>query len=91
MALNEYGQIMRIGLRHARDAFRDSATIDTQWQALNYHARPGYDDALAEYDAFMEALMLAGADVHLLPYGDGLSIDSIYVRDASIPSPGVTT
>ncbi|MBT5435711.1 MAG: hypothetical protein HOI34_17625 [Rhodospirillaceae bacterium] len=88
MALNEYGQIMRIGLRHARDAFRDSATIDTQWQALNYHARPGYDDALAEYDAFMEALMLAGADVHLLPYGDGLSIDSIYVRDASIPSPG---
>ncbi|MBC6439831.1 MAG: hypothetical protein GDA49_05355 [Rhodospirillales bacterium] len=87
MSINEYGRITRIGLRHAREAFRDPMTVAGQWQGLNYHAMPDFDAALREYDSFVEVLSLAGADIHFLPHGDGLSIDSIYVRDASIPSP----
>ena len=87
MAFNEYGKIMRIGLRHARDAFLDPDTIAAQWKQLNYHSEPSFEAALTEYDGFVEALDLAGADVHFLPSAETLSIDAIYVRDASIPSP----
>lgn len=87
MAFNEYGKITSIGLRHARDAFRDPETVGAQWQPLNYHSEPEFGAAMADYEGFVEALGLADAKVHYLPDGEGLSIDSIYVRDASIPSP----
>lgn len=87
MAFNEYGRITRIALRHARDAFRSPEAVAAQWKSLNYHSAPDYDAAVAEYDAFVEALDLAGAEIHFLPDGDGLTIDSIYVRDAAIPGP----
>ena len=87
MAFNEYGRITSIALRHARDAFGGPKAITSQWKKLNYHSAPDYDAAVAEYDAFVEALGLGDAEVHHLPAGDGLTIDSIYVRDAAIPGP----
>ncbi|MDA0220022.1 MAG: arginine deiminase family protein [Proteobacteria bacterium] len=87
MALNEYGKITSIALRHARDAFGDAKTIGAQWKKLNYHSAPDYDGAVAEYEGFVEALALGGAEIHYLPAGDGLTIDSIYVRDSLIPGP----
>jgi len=87
MALNEYGKITSIALRHARDAFGDAKTIGAQWKKLNYHSAPDFDAAVAEYDSFVEALSLGGAEIHYLPAGDGLTIDSIYVRDSLIPGP----
>jgi len=87
MALNEYGRIAAIGLRHARDAFGGREAIAAQWRALNYHAAPDYDAAVAEYDAFVEALDLDGAEVHFLPSDEGLTLDGLYVRDAAIPGP----
>ena len=87
MALNEYGRIAAIGLRHARDAFGGGEAIAAQWRALNYHAAPDYDAAVAEYDAFVEALDLDGAEVHFLPSDEGLTLDGLYVRDAAIPGP----
>ena len=87
MALNEYGRIESIGLRHARDAFRSPAAIAEQWQPLNYHSAPDYQAAVDEYEAFIEALELADAEVHLLPDGEGLTLDAIYVRDSAIPGP----
>ncbi len=87
MALNEYGKIQSIGLRHARDAFLDPTTIADQWRPLNYHSAPDYSAALAEYDGLVTALDLSDADVHFLPDGDSLTLDAIYVRDSAIPGP----
>jgi N-dimethylarginine dimethylaminohydrolase len=87
MALNEYGRIESIGLRHARDAFRGPEAIGDQWRTLNYHSAPDYRAAVGEYDAFVEALALDGADVHFLPQADSLTLDAIYVRDSAIPGP----
>jgi N-dimethylarginine dimethylaminohydrolase len=88
MALNEYGRIRSIGLRHARDAFLGPEAIAEQWQALNYHSAPDFGAALAEYDGFVEALALDGADVHFLGSSNDLTLDAIYVRDSAIPGPG---
>jgi N-dimethylarginine dimethylaminohydrolase len=40
--------------------------------------------ATAEYERFLEILRSAGATVHLLPRDDRTTLDSIYVRDASV-------
>jgi N-dimethylarginine dimethylaminohydrolase len=82
--INEAGTLRRVLLKHARDAFRSQAAIDAQWRALNFTAPPDFDAALAEYDRFIDAITAAGAEPQFLPAADDVTLDSIYVRDASI-------
>lgn len=85
--LSESGRLRRVAVKHARDAFIDAATIDRQWQELNFTSRPDIDLAIAQSDAFIDILRLSGASVDLLPRVADTSLDSIYTRDASIVSP----
>jgi len=87
MAFNEYGTISRIGLRHASAAFVDQDRIDSEWQTLNYHSAPNFEQSVQEYDTFLEALALDGANVHLLEQDTALTLDALYVRDALLTSP----
>ncbi len=87
MALNEYGRLTRVALRHARTAFRDQATLSASWQALNYHAEPDFAAAVADYDAFLALFQARGCKVELLPAAPSLTPDAIYVRDATLVSP----
>jgi N-dimethylarginine dimethylaminohydrolase len=84
---SEWGQIRRVAVKHARDAFVDKATIDGQWQTLNFTAPPDFIRAVDESDAFIALLEGAGATVERLPPAAGTTLDSIYTRDASIVSP----
>ena len=85
--LNEYGPLRRVALRHARDAFRSQAAIAQTWQALNYAGPPDFKTAEAEFDHLVACLRDAGAEIELLPDGDDLGLDSIYVRDTAILTP----
>jgi len=71
---------------HPRDAWGGQEVVDTQWEGLGYTSRPDYARAVAEYDAFVSALEDAGAAVEFRTGADGLTLDAIYVRDASIIS-----
>ncbi len=86
-ALNEYGPIRRIALRHAKDAFGSRAAVERQWRELGYKAAPDFDQAVAEYDRFAETIAASGAEIVFLPGGKGLSLDAIYLRDALLPGP----
>ncbi len=86
VALNEYAQLATVFVKSARDAFVDEATIATQWKPLNYTAPPALSRAIAEHERFIEILQSAGATVHTLPPDSRTTLDSIYVRDASIAS-----
>ena len=86
-ALNEYGPIRRIALRHAKDAFGSRAAVERQWRELGYKAAPDFDEAVAEYDRFAETIAESGAEIVFLPGGKGLSLDAIYLRDALLPGP----
>ena len=88
MPLNEYDPIRRVGLRHPREAFRDQAFIDRSWERLGYPAAPDFAEAAREFDRFAELIAEAGAEIFYLPAAEGLEIDSIYVRDASLCAPG---
>jgi N-dimethylarginine dimethylaminohydrolase len=83
-ALSEVDRLTRVAVKHPRDAFIDQATIARQWQELRFTAAPDLVRASREHDLFIEALSAAGAQVHLLPRDETTTLDSIYVRDASI-------
>src|SRR4051812_13021810 len=85
-ALNETGRLTAVLMKHARDAFVSQHVIDAQWRQLNFTAPPDFARAIAEYDAFIEIIKSAGAEISFLPRNDGLNLDSIYTRDASVIS-----
>jgi len=49
-AQSDVGKLRKLIVKHVRDAFVDDATIDGQWQRLNYYGRPDLRRAVVEYD-----------------------------------------
>jgi N-dimethylarginine dimethylaminohydrolase len=86
-SLTEVGRLVRVAIKHPRDAFVDAPTIDAQWKALDFTAPPDLPRAIDEYDRFVELLKSAGAAVDFLPHDRRTTLDSIYARDASIVTP----
>jgi N-dimethylarginine dimethylaminohydrolase len=86
--LSEHGRLATVAVKHARDAFISEAAIATQWKALNFSAPPDFSRALAEYDRFLEIIASSRCEIVSLPQGHGLTLDSIYTRDASVVSTG---
>ena len=84
--LSEVGRINRIALRHPEQAFLTQEKIDEQWCELNYTERPLYSGAVDEYNKFVELLSKFGMKIDFLPFDEGLTLDSLYVRDATIIS-----
>ena len=84
--MNEYGRITRIVLKHPRDAFVDRARIESQWRDLRFTAAPDLNEACREYDTFAGIIASTGAAIDYLPADERTTLDSIYVRDASIAS-----
>jgi N-dimethylarginine dimethylaminohydrolase len=83
-ALNEVDPVARLVVKHAREAFGGPAEIEREWQALAFTAPPDFRRAMAEYDGFLDLVARSGTEVLSLPRGEGVGLDSIYVRDASI-------
>lgn len=83
----EYGALRHVAVTHARDAFANQATIDAQWEALAFTARPDFARAVEEYEAFIRALESAGARVTRLPPAPDTTLDAVYARDASLATP----
>ena len=84
--LSEHGALAAVLVKHARDAFVSDAVIASQWKQLNFSAPPDFSRALREYDRFLEIVADSGCEIVSLPQGSGLTLDSIYTRDAAIVS-----
>lgn len=84
---NEYGRLKKVAMRHVCDAFVGQDNIDRQWHALNFSAAPDFDAAVEEFDTLASVLESAGIEIVWLPGGPGLTLDSLYVRDATLISP----
>jgi N-dimethylarginine dimethylaminohydrolase len=86
-ALNEYGRLTQVLVKHARDAFVSDAALASQWQAHGFTAAPDFRLACRQYDAFLAALTAHGGEPLFLPPDAAATIDSIYTRDASLVTP----
>jgi N-dimethylarginine dimethylaminohydrolase len=85
-ALSEYGPLASVLVKHAREAFIDEATIQSQWKLLNFSAPPDLRRALDEYERFIEIISATGCEMLWLAADDKTTLDSVYTRDASIVS-----
>ena len=82
----EHGRLTCVLVKHARDAFVSDAVIASQWKPLNFSAPPDFSRAIAEYDRFLELISDSGCEIVSLPHCSGLTLDSIYTRDAAVVS-----
>ena len=80
----EYLPLTRVLLKSPRDAFGDERQTAAQWQALGFTAPPDPARAIDEFERFAALLRSLGSDVRLLPHDERTTLDSIYVRDATI-------
>jgi N-dimethylarginine dimethylaminohydrolase len=86
-ALNEYGTLRRVALRSPDAACADAGEAAEQWQALNFTDAPDFMRAIEQHAAFEELFRDEGVTVDRLPAAPGLTLDAIYVRDATIVTP----
>ena len=71
----------RVLLKHARDAYRDPATIESEWESLGYTAAPRLPEAIVQYDAFLDLLRAHVPQLDFLPADARTGLDSIYAYD----------
>ena len=83
-AQSEMGTLTRLLVKHARDAFQGPEAIAAEWRALNFTASPDFSRAIDQYEAFLGLLRSSDCEIVMLPKADGVGLDSIYVRDASV-------
>ena len=84
--LSEHGPLAAVAMKHARAAFVSEECIRSQWTRLNFSAQPDLARAIDEYDQFVDIVGDSGCEIVWLPKDEGLTLDSIYTRDASIVS-----
>ena len=84
---DEYSTIRQVAIRGANQAFVSDAKLIAEWQALRFHSKPEFDEAVVEYARFRELLGSAGAEIIDLDGADNLTIDSIYTRDSILICP----
>ncbi len=81
---SEYGLLKSIILKRPKEAFINEALLSTQWKQLSYLAKPNLSVADSEYEAFVKAISNTCGVIHFIDLDEKSSLDSIYVRDASI-------
>jgi N-dimethylarginine dimethylaminohydrolase len=86
-AFNEYDALRRVMLGRTDEVYRSVARVEEQWRALNFTAAPDLHRAIDQYAAFEALLRDSGAGIDHLPSDPGLTLDALYVRDASIVTP----
>lgn len=84
--LSEHDQLAAVLVKHPREAFVSDSNIAAQWRPLNFSAPPDLSRAIAEYDRFLEIVADSGCEIISLPRRDGLTLDSLYTRDAAVVS-----
>jgi N-dimethylarginine dimethylaminohydrolase len=85
-ALNEYGPIRRMVVRHARNAYLGQAALDDRWQTEEFLGRPDFNAALAEYDGFLQAITDAGIEPEFVAADERNGVSAIYVSDSALMS-----
>lgn len=80
----ETALLRRVLVKRPEEAFRDPGTIEAEWHRLGYPSPPDLGRARAEHARFRELLASHGAEVVVAPEEGGVTLDSIYVRDAAI-------
>ena len=78
--------IKRILIKHPNSAYKTQANIDEQAKNLNYFGTPNFEQAINDYNKFLNILKSFDIEIHTLPADNKTSLDSIYTNDPCLIS-----
>lgn len=78
--------IKRILIKHPNSAYKTQANIDEQAKNLNYFGTPNFEQAINDYNKFLNILKSFDIEIHNLPVDNKTSLDSIYTHDPCLIS-----
>lgn len=81
---SEYLPLESVLVKNAGYALRSQTLVDEQWKELNYLNPPNIDASKGEFKSFESWLKARVPQVLTFPVAEGVTMDSIYCRDASI-------
>lgn len=85
--MTDVGPWSTVLLHHAAAAFGDQANAGRQWRDLHFTSEPDVARAADQYDRFIDVLTQAGAPTRTVSLQGALTLDAIYIRDASVMTP----
>ena len=80
--------IIRVLIKHPKDAYQNQAKVNEQSPQLHYFGIPDYEKALSDYEKLVGFLESSGVEIHFLPADDSTSLDSVYTHDPCVISNG---
>jgi len=80
------GNLQRVLVCPPRNAGWDCAEKKAAWRDLGFFHPPNLAVAQSEHDAMCRLLEAAGAEIIFLPPSAALTLDAVYVHDASLPT-----
>jgi len=78
------GTLQRVLVCSPRTAGWNQPQRVSRWHELGFHHAPDFETAQSQHDALCRELKTAGAEVLELASADDLSLDAVYVHDASL-------
>lgn len=86
-AFDEYSALRKVLLADARAILAGPDRIARDWRALNFTAEPDLARAIDQHAALGALIRDCGAGIERMVDAPGLTLDAIYVRDATLVTP----
>ena len=80
------GELLRVMVCPPENAGWGVAAKSAAWRELGFQHVPDFAVATAQHEILCELLRQAGAEVLALPASPSLTLDAVYVHDASLPT-----
>ncbi len=80
--------LQRVLLKHPRAAYINADRVAEGWQLLGYKVAPVLDEAIRQYDTFVDLLQREVPALEFLEADDRTSLDSIYAYDPVVITDG---
>jgi len=78
------GELKTALMKHPEKAYKNEASLKSQWSDLNYLEQPNLSKSIVDYNYFVSLVSEAGATVEFLPESDKTSLDSLYTHDPAV-------
>ncbi|WP_424237022.1 dimethylarginine dimethylaminohydrolase family protein [Bhargavaea ginsengi] len=73
--------LRRVIVKRPQEAFKSQKHLDENWKRFNYAEVPEYEEALREYEAFLDILKEHVEEIDFLPEAEETGLDSLYAHD----------
>ena len=78
------GELKTVLMKHLEKAYKNKASLKSQWSDLNYLEQPKLSKAIVDYNYFVNLVSKAGTTVEFLPESDKTGLDSLYTHDPAV-------